>query len=37
MAVLELRVALVASAAVTPWGDRNARVRSPEGLQITLY
>jgi catechol 2,3-dioxygenase-like lactoylglutathione lyase family enzyme len=22
---------------VTPWGDRNARVQSPDGMQITLY
>lgn len=22
---------------VTPWGDRNARVRSPEGMQLTLF
>lgn len=28
---------LVAAPTVTPWGDRNARVRSPEGLQVTLY
>lgn len=21
----------------TPWGDRNARVRSPEGIQLTLF
>lgn len=23
--------------AVTPWGDRNARVRSPDGMQLTLF
>lgn len=28
---------LVADPTVTPWGDRSARVRSPEGLQVTLY
>ncbi len=22
---------------VTPWGDRNARVQAPDGLQITLF
>ena len=22
---------------VTPWGDRNARVRDPDGLQVTLF
>ena len=22
---------------VTPWGDRNARVRSPDGMQLTLF
>jgi len=22
---------------VTPWGDRNARVQSPDGMQVTLY
>jgi uncharacterized glyoxalase superfamily protein PhnB len=24
-------------AAVTPWGDRNARVRAPDGLQLALF
>lgn len=28
---------LVAAAVVTPWGDRNARVRAPEGTQLTLF
>lgn len=27
----------VAGAVVTPWGDRNARVRSPDGMQLTLF
>ena len=27
----------VAAAVVTPWGDRNARVRSPDGLHLTLF
>lgn len=22
---------------LTPWGDRNARVRSPDGMQLTLF
>jgi len=29
--------ALLAAAVVTPWGDRNARVRAPEGTQLTLF
>lgn len=28
---------LVAPATVTPWGDRNARVRAPDGMQLTLF
>ena len=28
---------IVHEAVVTPWGDRNARVQSPDGMQITLY
>ncbi|HXV34076.1 MAG TPA: deaminase [Gaiellaceae bacterium] len=28
---------LVAPATETPWGDRNARVRAPDGLQLTLF
>jgi methylmalonyl-CoA/ethylmalonyl-CoA epimerase len=27
----------VAQAAVTPWGDRNARVQAPDGMQLTLF
>jgi lactoylglutathione lyase len=27
----------VADPATTPWNDRNARVRSPEGMQLTLF
>jgi catechol 2,3-dioxygenase-like lactoylglutathione lyase family enzyme len=27
----------VAAAAMTPWGDRNARVRAPDGMQLTLF
>jgi uncharacterized glyoxalase superfamily protein PhnB len=22
---------------VTPWGDRNARVQAPDGMQLTLF
>jgi len=28
---------LVHEAVTTPWGDKNIRLESPEGLQITLY
>jgi lactoylglutathione lyase len=27
----------LAAAVVTPWGDRNARVRAPDGMQLTLF
>jgi methylmalonyl-CoA/ethylmalonyl-CoA epimerase len=27
----------VAEPVTTPWGDRNARVRSPDGMQLTLF
>jgi len=27
----------VAPPVMTPWGDRNARVRAPDGLQLTLF
>ena len=27
----------VADAADTPWGDRNARVQAPDGMQLTLF
>jgi lactoylglutathione lyase len=26
-----------AAATMTPWGDRNARVRAPDGMQLTLF
>jgi methylmalonyl-CoA/ethylmalonyl-CoA epimerase len=29
--------ALEAPAALTPWGDLNARVRTPDGMQLTLF
>ena len=22
---------------ITPWGDRNARVQAPDGMQLTLF
>jgi lactoylglutathione lyase len=28
---------LLAAARETPWGDRNARVRAPDGMQLTLF
>jgi uncharacterized glyoxalase superfamily protein PhnB len=28
---------LVHPPVVTPWGDRNVRLRDPDGLQITLF
>lgn len=27
----------VAPPVITPWGDRNARVRAPDGMQLTLF
>jgi lactoylglutathione lyase len=27
----------VAPPVTTPWGDRNARVRTPDGMQLTLF
>jgi lactoylglutathione lyase len=27
----------VAAPVATPWGDRNARVRTPDGMQLTLF
>ncbi len=29
--------AVEAPPTVTPWGDRNARVRAPDGMQLTLF
>ena len=34
---LDYGATLVHEPVLTPWKDRNARVLSPEGLQITLY
>lgn len=28
---------LVHEPVITPWGDRNARIQAPDGLQITLF
>jgi hypothetical protein len=28
---------LVHGPVVTPWGDRNARVQDPDGMQVTLF
>jgi catechol 2,3-dioxygenase-like lactoylglutathione lyase family enzyme len=28
---------LEAAPVLTPWGDRNARVRTPDGMQLTLF
>ena len=27
----------VADPVATPWGDRNARVQAPDGMQLTLF
>jgi uncharacterized glyoxalase superfamily protein PhnB len=29
--------AQVAPPVTTPWGDRNARVQAPDGMQLTLF
>ncbi len=29
--------ALIGGPLVTPWGDRNARLQAPDGMQITLF
>ncbi len=29
--------AQVAPPVMTPWGDRNARVQAPDGMQLTLF
>ena len=34
---VEYGAALVSKPRLTPWGDLNARVQSPDGLQVTLY
>lgn len=35
--LLKWGAVLVHEAVVTPWGDRNVRVQSPDGLQVTLF
>lgn len=35
--LLEHGAILVHPPAVTPWGDLNARLRDPDGLQVTLF
>ena len=34
---IEFGATLVHEPKLTPWGDLNARVQSPDGLQVTLY
>ena len=33
----ELGAEAVAEPVTTPWGDRNARLRAPDGMQLTLF
>jgi len=35
--LLEHGASLVHPPVVTPWGDRNARLQAPDGMQITLF
>ena len=35
--LLAAGAAQVAPPVMTPWGDRNARVRAPDGMQLTLF
>jgi methylmalonyl-CoA/ethylmalonyl-CoA epimerase len=35
--LIELGARQVAPPVVTPWGDRNARVQAPDGMQLTLF
>jgi catechol 2,3-dioxygenase-like lactoylglutathione lyase family enzyme len=35
--LIEKGATLVHEPVVTPWGDYNARVQSPDGLQVTLF
>jgi catechol 2,3-dioxygenase-like lactoylglutathione lyase family enzyme len=35
--LVEAGAAQVAEPVTTPWGDRNARVRAPDGMQLTLF
>jgi catechol 2,3-dioxygenase-like lactoylglutathione lyase family enzyme len=36
-ATLELFDQAQAESVLTPWGDRNARVQAPDGMQLTLF
>ena len=36
-ALVEAGAAREHALVVTPWGDRNARVRAPDGMQLTLF
>jgi catechol 2,3-dioxygenase-like lactoylglutathione lyase family enzyme len=35
--LVEAGAAQVAPPVMTPWGDRNARVQAPDGMQLTLF
>jgi lactoylglutathione lyase len=35
--LIEAGAAQVAEPVTTPWGDRNARVQAPDGMQLTLF
>ena len=35
--LIESGAVAMAPPVTTPWGDRNARVRSPDGMQLTLF
>ena len=35
--LIEAGAEQVAAPVTTPWGDRNARVRTPDGMQLTLF
>ncbi len=35
--LVEAGARAVAPAVVTPWGDRNARIAAPDGMQLTLF
>jgi len=35
--LVEAGAVQVAPPVVTPWGDRNARVQAPDGMQLTLF
>jgi lactoylglutathione lyase len=35
--LVEAGASEVAPPVTTPWGDRNARVRAPDGMQLTLF